>query len=76
MRRGWTSIEVDVDIEVDEYLGYATDEALLEEMSQRGLLSQVNSSNGAESILDILCSKYTLTQSLQVREAITKILNQ
>lgn len=68
------TIEAEVDIDIDEYLAYATDEMLLEEIAKRKLDLTSDVQLNLEQKINLLTQGLSITQSYEIQEAIKSIL--
>jgi len=63
-RRNYITIETEVDIEIDDYVGDISDEALLEEIETRGLVNEGD-------LLDV--SKLSINQTCDLMDFYKKL---
>lgn len=67
------SINADVDFWVDDYLEYATNKALTEEMVKRTLFGQITDVTN-EELINAVCGRLNILDSHSVRDYLEKVL--
>jgi len=63
---GLAWVETEVEVDIDEHLQYATDDALLLEVVERGL-SLEDDKSSFEELGDLLCAKLDIIKAQELR---------
>lgn len=67
------TIEVEADVWIDEYLEYASDEAIVLEMVERGLTVGEGEVN-AEILADAFCAKLSIIKAQALRDLLVEFM--
>ncbi|MEN8123334.1 MAG: hypothetical protein ABFS35_23555 [Bacteroidota bacterium] len=79
-RKNWYTItiteEVDIDIDITDYIDDIDDDLIRDEYENRGLKSEDDSILSVNEIIDMLCEKVDVIKAMKLKEVINNIINE